>query len=496
MTKKEGGATEPEAHVDDVPAVDPIEEEKRKQAHRAAHECSVRLRLEAPDFDGPCTPQYRYWRDYEITRRAIHDARQAGVDEEDLVLGALLGRLRDELELVNQVRSRPGTSAKPASDHTAHGTLVDDDKALEAFWHSTGGPEGHWKSMTGWDTVGKWLEMCESWEPPAAKVQPPWKEVPKPSIGQIVKAAVPPSYGVLVHRARVQKLQIIDNGLHGPLPQNFGLLTNLRILVLFGNELTGFIPESIAHCRLLQHIDLSSNQLSGGFPRELAALKCLRELHLEKNQLSGTLPMSMGGLTSLVELTAHHNKISGEIPCDIGECSKLELLSLHNNLLRGLVPDSISQCKLLKKLLLCKNRLVGGVPADISGSCDIPMTPRTGMQLSVQVFPSLTPAELGEMDLPEALDGLGPDTTQEEEEEAGEEQQAGEGHDARADGAVAGADVDAYGYSGQEGSWDQQGGYWDGQGDYYGNQDGNYDGQAGWSEQGAYQDGTWDRNGQ
>lgn len=117
-----------------------------------------------------------------------------------------------------------------------------------------------------------------------------------------------------------------------------------------------------------------------------------RCLHLENNAITGTLPRSMSRLAFLKEFTAHRNKIKGSIPVDIGECRELTLLSLHHNRLTGFLPESITQCVKLKQLFLVKNKLLGrSVPASLYTDTDIQSTPRSGIALNCQVFPSKSP---------------------------------------------------------------------------------------------------------
>lgn len=97
----------------------------------------------------------------------------------------------------------------------------------------------------------------------------------------------------------------------------------------------------------------------------------------------------MSKLAHLREFTAHRNKFKGSIPVDIGECRELTLLSLHHNRLTGFLPESITQCLKLKQLLLVKNKLIGSsVPASLYTDTDMVATPRSGITLKCQVFPS------------------------------------------------------------------------------------------------------------
>ncbi len=124
-----------------------------------------------------------------------------------------------------------------------------------------------WRRRRNWRNVGRWMEFCEAYKPPGHdKVQPPYPKNAQPeapTIEEIVKAAVPPCEGLVIHKARVINVSLFANSLRGPLPANLSFLTHLKVLNLHGNRLTGPIPEGLAKLSLLTHIDLSRNELTG-----------------------------------------------------------------------------------------------------------------------------------------------------------------------------------------------------------------------------------------
>lgn len=67
------------------------------------------------------------------------------------------------------------------------------------------------------------------------------------------------------------------NQLTGPIPTEFGSLTNLTELLLFSNQLTGAIPAELGN---LTSLRLGGNQLSGPVPPELTNLTNLNFLRL------------------------------------------------------------------------------------------------------------------------------------------------------------------------------------------------------------------------
>nr|KAJ0190732.1 hypothetical protein LSAT_V11C800444690 [Lactuca sativa] len=75
--------------------------------------------------------------------------------------------------------------------------------------------------------------------------------------------------------------------LNGTIPEAFGRLTNLRVLLLMSSSLTGPIPESLGRLRYLEELYLSDNRLTGPIPTFLGNLS---RLDLSYNQLNGPHP--------------------------------------------------------------------------------------------------------------------------------------------------------------------------------------------------------------
>ena len=76
---------------------------------------------------------------------------------------------------------------------------------------------------------------------------------------------------------RVTELVILQ-GMTGPIPPEFGMLTRLERLILGG----------------YQRPHGGRNRLSGPIPPELGRLTRLKELGLENNELSGVIPLGIG----------------------------------------------------------------------------------------------------------------------------------------------------------------------------------------------------------
>ena len=103
----------------------------------------------------------------------------------------------------------------------------------------------------------------------------------------------------------------------------------LEYLWLEGNLFTGTLPDSWGALRGLKHLDLFDNDLSGPLPDNLANCLNLHVLNLRGNNFNGTVPASWGALRRLTNLDLRHNDISGSIPaelCSLVESKALEIL--------------------------------------------------------------------------------------------------------------------------------------------------------------------------
>uniref|UniRef100_A0A8R7QK47 Receptor kinase-like protein Xa21 n=1 Tax=Triticum urartu TaxID=4572 RepID=A0A8R7QK47_TRIUA len=133
-------------------------------------------------------------------------------------------------------------------------------------------------------------------------------------------------------------LDLSDNSLSGPLPNEVCRFTDLNRLTLSGNQLFGNIPDSI-NCLVLEWLSLDNNLFEGSIPRSLRNIKGLRVLNLTMNKLSGNIPDALGHIGSLEELYIPHNSLSGSIPSVLQNLTSLSVLDISFNNLQGEVPD-------------------------------------------------------------------------------------------------------------------------------------------------------------
>ena len=86
-------------------------------------------------------------------------------------------------------------------------------------------------------------------------------------------------------------------------------------------------------------VDVSNNNLDGPIPEELGELKSLSGLNLSHNALTGQIPPSLGNLSRLESLDLSSNKLIGEIPMQLADgLIHLAILNLSFNQLVGQIP--------------------------------------------------------------------------------------------------------------------------------------------------------------
>ncbi|XP_043720542.1 receptor protein kinase TMK1-like [Telopea speciosissima] len=146
--------------------------------------------------------------------------------------------------------------------------------------------------------------------------------------------------------ARITRIQIGNQGLSGTLPSNLQNLVALQRLELMDNNITGPLP-SLSGLGSLQFLLLSNNQFSSIPADFFNGLSSLQAAELDKNPFSAwEIPDSLQNATSLANFSANSANITGKIPDFVG----------------------VNVFPSLTKLHLAFNNLEGGIPASFDGS--------------------------------------------------------------------------------------------------------------------------------
>ncbi|KAK9129217.1 hypothetical protein Sjap_009704 [Stephania japonica] len=155
----------------------------------------------------------------------------------------------------------------------------------------------------------------------------------------------------------LQTLVLRENGHVGPIPNELGNLTHLKVLDLHKNNLNGSIPVSFARLTGLRSLDLSGNRLKGPVPG--LSFPNLNILDLSENILTGTIPSQILNTSpNLIKMDISRNRLSGPIPQAIGKLKSLMLMDLSYNLLTGPIPDTFSHLSSLQALILKGNQMI------------------------------------------------------------------------------------------------------------------------------------------
>jgi hypothetical protein len=114
----------------------------------------------------------------------------------------------------------------------------------------------------------------------------------------------------------------------GGIPSCLFEMRNLSVLQLLGNGLTGPIPAVAAISPALVNLTISHNALTGPIPLNIQQSGQFMYLSMENNRLSGTLIPDFAVLnTSNTELYLSDNRLSGNVPSSFYPLKSLKILS-------------------------------------------------------------------------------------------------------------------------------------------------------------------------
>ena len=156
-----------------------------------------------------------------------------------------------------------------------------------------------------------------------------------------------------------------DGYIHGPLPAEWGDLSNIETLSVATGQagyLSGELPSEWSRLSKLESISFGNHEFEGHLPAEWGQLTQLKYLNLSSNLLDGPIPPEWCQMISLEYLYLEDNAFSGSIPSQISDLINLKILNLSNNQLTGSLVD-FSNMRSLEYLSLGGNQLTGTINA-------------------------------------------------------------------------------------------------------------------------------------
>jgi hypothetical protein len=169
----------------------------------------------------------------------------------------------------------------------------------------------------------------------------------------------------------LQRLELAEHNLTGPLPGEIGLLSSVEFLDLSKNELYGTIPSDLFELINILVLNIDNNKLNGTIPRQIGQLTKLSLLDIWNNRdLTGTLPTELGLLTDIKAMTLERvdtsgPRLSGPIPTEIGRLTKLTTLAMSGYRFTRRIPSEFGNLLLLESLNLALNELTGWIPTEL-----------------------------------------------------------------------------------------------------------------------------------
>ncbi|PIN15697.1 Non-specific serine/threonine protein kinase [Handroanthus impetiginosus] len=161
---------------------------------------------------------------------------------------------------------------------------------------------------------------------------------------------------------RVTKIEIGHQNLHGALPKELSLLTQLELLELQWNNISGPLP-SLSGLSSLQVLTLSNNQFTSMPADFFLGMSSLRSVEIDNNPFSACeIPESLRNASNLQNFSAISANIAGRIPYFLGPDALPRLTTLHlaHNNLEGELPLALSWSQ-IESFWVNRQKLSGGI---------------------------------------------------------------------------------------------------------------------------------------
>lgn len=165
---------------------------------------------------------------------------------------------------------------------------------------------------------------------------------------------------------KLYDLELYDNYLTGEIPSGFRNLASLRLFDASKNSLNGTLSE-LANLNNLQSLHLYTNNISGEIPNEFGEFQHLADLSLYENNLTGPIPQNLGSLSDFTTIDVSTNGLTGMLPPDICKRGKLVYFLVLQNFFTGGIPESYGACSTLTRFRVSNNNLTGTVPSGVWG---------------------------------------------------------------------------------------------------------------------------------
>lgn len=185
------------------------------------------------------------------------------------------------------------------------------------------------------------------------------------------------------------ELDLSNNKLTGPFPNEVLQSTKLVFLDLRFNNLQGSVPSQLFN-KDLDVIFINNNQFSDCLPANFGSTPA-RYLTFAHNNFVGEIPKSIGNAAkTLTEVLFLQNKFEGCLPYEIGYLKKATVFDVSENLLTGPIPASFGCLEKIQFLNLARNKFYGTVPESV---CVLPGIRNNGnLSLANNYFTALEPS--------------------------------------------------------------------------------------------------------